>query len=328
MFLRIYKTNQPYLILLIPITAILLWLSGFIGCNFSSFNSEHSVTMPLFSIFDSFTNSNCYISLITAVILALSQAFYLSNLNKNFIFIKQRSYLHSFIFLILVSSSTLTKFAVPAIFANFFILYSINWMFLSYKNIRPNQELFNSGLFLSVAGLFYFNALLLLPVFIIAYIVLHTVKIKELLVIITGFITPIIIAASILFINDNLYSYTNSIWDYITQTNYNFENKISSYIFYGWVLFLLVIAILSFSKNFGTKKISSRKFLSIFLYITIYNIAMYFLLPFSNMEMLIISAAPISFIITDFYINIKNKFLSELSFIILIISFILLQIFI
>jgi len=46
------------------------------------------------------------------------------------------------------------------------------------------------------------------------------------------------------------------------------------------------------------------------------------------MEMMVITAAPISLLITDFYINITNKFWSELSFAILIISFILLQVYV
>jgi len=328
MFLKIYKTNQAYLILLIPITAILLWLTGFINCNFENFTANRSVTMPLYALFDSFINFNCYISLAVALILALAQGFYLSNLNKNFIFIKQRSYLHSFIFLLIISSSTLTRFATPAIFANFFILFSINWLFHSYKKVRPNTELFNSGLFLSIAGLFYLNALLLLPLLLIAYIIIHTVKFKEFLVIISGFITPLILSAGVLFINDKLFIYTENIWNYITKTNYNFDNNIFSYIFYGWLILLLFIAIISFSNNFGTKKISSRKYLSIFLYLILYSIAMYFLLPFSNMEMMVITAAPISLLITDFYININSKFWSEFSFIILIISFILLQVYV
>ena len=328
MFLKIYKTNQAYLILLIPITAILLWLTGFINCNFENFTANRSVTMPLYALFDSFINFNCYISLAVALILALAQGFYLSNLNKNFIFIKQRSYLHSFIFLLIISSSTLTRFATPAIFANFFILFSINWLFHSYKKVRPNTELFNSGLFLSIAGLFYLNALLLLPLLLVAYIIIHTVKFKEFLVIISGFITPLILSAGVLFINDKLFIYTENIWNYITKTNYNFDNNIFSYIFYGWLILLLFIAIISFSNNFGTKKISSRKYLSIFLYLILYSIAMYFLLPFSNMEMMVITAAPISLLITDFYININSKFWSEFSFIILIISFILLQVYV
>ena len=327
MFLKIYKTNQAYLILLIPITAILLWLTGFINCNFESFTTNKSITMPLYALFDSFVNSNCYISLSVALILALAQGFYLSNLNKNFIFIKQRSFLHSFIFLLIISSSVLTKFATPAIFANFFILFSINWLFHSYKKTKPNTELFNSGLFLSIAGLFYLNSFLLLPLLLIVYIILHTIKFKEFLVIISGFITPLILTAGVLFINDKLFIYTESVWSYITKTNYNFDNNIFSYIFYGWLVLLLFIAILSFSNSFRTKKISSRKYLSIFLYLTIYNIGLYFFLPFSNMEMMIITAAPISLLITDFYINISNKFWSEFSFIILIISFILLQVY-
>jgi len=328
MFLRIYKTNQAYLILLIPITAILLWLTGFVNCNFESFTANKSVTMPLYALFNSVINYNCYISLIIALILALAQGFYLSNLNKNFIFIKQRSYLHSFIFLLIISSSELTRFATPAIFANFFILFSISWLFHSYKKIRPNTELFNSGLFLSIAGLFYFNALLLLPLLLIAYIILHTVKFKEFLVIILGFIAPLILAGGILFINNKLFINTENIWNYITHTNYNFNDSIFSYIFYGWLMLLLFVAILSFSNSFGTKKISSRKYLSILLYLTIYNIGIYFFLPFSNMEIMVITAAPISLLITDFYININNKFWSEFSFVILIIGFILLQVYV
>ncbi len=324
MFLKIYNKNEPYLIFLIPLTAIFLWITGFTNCNLDTFLTEHSIKMPLYNLIDKYVNFNCYISLSIALILAVFQSFYLSYINREFIFITQRTYLHSFIFLLIVSSNSITKFATPAIFANFFILLSINWLFNSYKKVEANTYIFNSGLFLAIATMFYLDAFILLPLFIFIYFLLHNPKIKEILVFLIGFITPLFITASILFINDNLFYYVNSVWIYLTNTNYNLNN-IYNYIFYGWLLFLLIIALLKYSNYSGTKKISSRKFLSVFIYIIIYNTALYFTLPFLNLEILIVTAAPIAFVLTDYFVNKKNNFIHELIFGILIIMFVILQ---
>jgi hypothetical protein len=325
MLLRLYKTNKPYLIILIPITGILLWINGFINCD-TNYINEIGIEMPLYKFISSYINYNCYISKIIALIIVISQGFYLSKLNKDFIFIKKRTFLHALIFLMIISSNIITQFAIPVLIANFFVLFSIDWLFSSYKKEKPNIELFNSGLFISISGLIYLNAfILIIPIF-ISYIILHTFKIREFLVILTGFITPIFITIGILFLNDNLLDNLNQISETIINSKYNFNMDISAYIFYAYLILLLIISFFNIMRIYASKKIHARVYMSSLFIFFFTAFISYIVFPFVGIEMLIISAVPIAYIITDNYVNIKNSIFAEISFLILLITLILAQI--
>ena len=319
MLLRLYKTNKPYLILLIPLTGLILWLNGFINCS-TEFLNEISVSMPLYSLISPYINFNCYISKTLALVLALSQAFYLSKLNKDFIFIKQRTYLHALVFLMILSSSYLTQYAIPALFANFFVLFAIDWMFSSYKKNKTNIQLFNAGFFISIAGLFYLSAFFLIIPILIIYFILHTFRLKEFLVILVGFITPLFLSVGILFLIDGLELYINSIFDYIINSKYNFKMNTSAYVFYAYLLILLVVSFFNIMRVYVRKKISSRAFMSSFFVLIFSILLLYIILPFIGREILVIAAVPIAYIITDSYVNSRNSFIQELSFIFLLLT--------
>lgn len=324
MLLRLYKTNQPYLILLIPLTGLMLWLNGFINCS-GEYLNEISVRMPLYDFVSPYVNYNCYLSKILALVMAIAQAFYLSKLNKDFIFIKQRTFLHALVFLMILSSSYFTQYAIPALFANFFVLFSIDWMFSSYKRNKPNVELFNAGLFISIAGLFYFSAFFLIIPILFVYIILHTFKLKELLVIITGFITPIFLTIGILYLMDDISIYEQSILEYVKNSQYDFKMEISLYVFYAYLLFLLVISFFNIIRVYVRKKISSRVFMSS-LFVMFFSILfLYIILPFIGQDIIVIAAVPIAYIITDSYVNSKNSFIQELSFALLLLTLIYAQ---
>lgn len=324
MFLNLYKTNKPYLILLIPLTGILLWLNGFINCN-QYFINDIGFQMPIYKFISPYINYNCYISKIIAVIMAIAQGFYLSKLNKDFIFIKQRTYLHALIFLMILSSSYYTQYAIPALIANFFVLFSIDWLYSSYKKTKPNLELFNAGFMMAMAGLIYFDAFILIIAIFLSYLILHTVKLREILVILTGFVAPIFILIGIVFLNDSLFLYKDELIKYITEAKYDFRMDLSSYAFYGYLIFIFLISVFKIMGVYATKKISSRTFMSSFFIFFLVSLLAYVIFPFIGIEMLVISAVPISYVITDGYVNSRNSFIMELSFAVLIIALLFTQ---
>ncbi len=282
--------------------------------------------MPLYKFISPYINYNCYVSKIIALVFAITQSFYLSKLNKDFIFIKQRTFLHALIFLIILSSSIFTQYAIPALIANFFVLFSIDWLYSSYKKNKPNIELFNAGFMMAVAGLIYFNAFILITALFISYMILHSFKFKEFLVIITGFIAPIFILIGLLFLNDTLFLFKDEIIKFITDAKYNFKMDLSSYMFYGYLLFILLISIFKIMSVYSTKKISSRTFMSSFFIFFLVSLMSYIIFPFVGIDILVIAAVPISYIITDGYVNSKNSFISELNFALLILTLIFAQI--
>ncbi len=323
MVLSILKTKQPILIFLIPLVTVLLWLHGFLNIPNEIPYNEH-IQAPLYNLIMPLIK-NVYVSKIIGIILLVAQSFLLASLNMKFFFIKQRTYLHTFLFVLIVSSSTSLQYTSPALIANFFIIFAFDWLFASYKKYNTNKQLFNTGLLLSVATLFYYNTAILLPFFIIGYFILHTVRFREILILILGFTAPLIIFSEIAFLQGNLFVYTHNILSEFKSFNYNFNFFSTQNFFYIWFIIMTLVAVFSFLRIVTSKKIVARKIFSIFFIYILYLTTILFLFPMFDFQTLILLALPISYLITDFYINYKNNFISELSFVLLIVSLILTQ---
>ena len=323
MLLKILKTKQPLLIIIIPLIAVLLWLKALVGTT--DFNINTAIQMPLYQLISPIVNFNIYTSKFFGIVFMLLQAFLLAMLNMKFFFIKQRTYLHTFTYILIISSSVLLQYSSPALIANFFVIFAFDWLFSSYKKYNTNKELFNVGLLLGVGTLFYFNIILLLPFFIIAYLILHTGRLREIFVIIAGFLAPVLVFVQIAFLNDSLHHFINKLEMAFSQMKYHYSFFTKNNIFY---LYLIILVLLSFFKFFaiiGTKKIASRKIFSIFLLYIIYLISILIIVPLFDFQILVLLSVPVSYFITDYYINIKDNILAELSFILLIISLVITQ---
>ena len=326
MLLKILKTKQPVLLILIPIITIILWLKGFVSHDIKNLTSlNYGIEMPLYKLISPVINFNIISGKIIGIILVLLQAFLLAALNMKFFFIKQRTYLHTFTFILIASSSLFLQYASPALIANFFIIFAFDWLFSSYKKYNTNKELFNSGLFLGIATMFYFNTAFILPFFIIAYLILHTGRIREILILLTGFLTPVAIFTEIALLQGTLNPFLQEINNFFEKLNYHYSFFSKSNIFYSYLIALVIITLLKFFSIIGTKKIASRKIFSIFFLYIIFLLTTLFIIPVFDFQILIILAVPVTYFITDYYINIKNSIISEISFLLLVASLILTQ---
>jgi len=89
-------------------------------------------------------------------------------------------------------------------------------------------------------------------------------------------------------------------------------------IFIGFIALLVVVSSLYMMRVFASKKIHSRKYFILFLAIFINLVLIYFLVPGAGVELLYLSAIPVSYLLSHYYINIKTGFWSEVSFLFII----------
>ena len=89
--------------------------------------------MPLYDLVISWIGDFTLISGLAALIVVILTALWLSRLNTKFIIVGSRTYLPTFLFLIIVSGYLPLQQLNPAIFACFILVYCMEIMFETFK---------------------------------------------------------------------------------------------------------------------------------------------------------------------------------------------------
>ncbi|MBT8218606.1 MAG: hypothetical protein KJP00_02195 [Bacteroidia bacterium] len=94
--------------------------------------------------------------------------------------------------------------SLPIILANTFLLVALNQLFNIASRLPPERNIYNIGLWLAMASLMYSVYVLMLIAFISGINILRSYRIKELKILILGFITPYFLSGVYFFWNDRL----------------------------------------------------------------------------------------------------------------------------
>jgi hypothetical protein len=73
-------------------------------------------------------------------------------------------------------------------------------------------------------------------------------------------------------------------------------------------------------------KIGIRKFYKFFFWMFVYSLAIFFATPVASVEMLLITAIPLSFVYTNYLVSIKNEKSGNFLLLILIVLLVFMQI--
>lgn len=321
MLLKFFKSNMPYVIIFIPILGAILWLpSLYPELTFKQID----FTIPSSPVFEWLTKhlqSNYYLNISSALVLIVIQSYLLIRLNFKYIFIDSKTYLPAVLFLLVGSSIYAYQKLNPALIANLALLLSIDRCFKIEKDRNQFKRYFESGLFVGIATLIYPIAIYFMVIIWITQFVLRTFNWREWLSSIIGFTVPISFALAITFLTSNFNNYISAYFDFFKSNativqNFSTISFVALFVF----LFIFIIALFSGLRLVGTKKISIRKYFSLFLWIILLTVAAFTLLPNAGFELVYLISGPLAIVLTMFFIEMRSKWLAELFFTLLFFS--------
>ncbi len=314
MLLRIFKTNQAYNLILFPIIAIALWGGSLISPNNYSFLTDEK-QLSIFKSFYSGFLGNSFVQVLLALGLLIIAAFLIQKINSSYAFIRIRTLLPSTIFILFASSFSNLQTLHPVYFGLIFLLFSIDKMFGIYEKKVFFNLSFESGLFIGLGSLFYFNLISLFPAIILGFITINqSFSWRNLVLLFLGLLLPWIFCFSYFFYFDTLESlYQFFKYTFSLKNDFTF-GILSTQLFIGFLALLILISSLWLLRQYDTKKISSRKYFVALFYIFIFLIVSFSLAPFSSQEVFILLAVPSSYLISNFLVFLKSKLWGEIIF--------------
>jgi hypothetical protein len=311
MLARTIKSNQPLVLIIIIALGAAIW---FFTLTKPSLLPSQTLNMPFYSsVLAAFGNYTILIKLFT-FILVIIQGLLLVSFNKKFILVANRTYLPAFFFILISSSFIPAQQINPVLMGVFFIFLSMDFIFRTYRIEYALNEIYLSGFFIAFAALFWVPYLYFLVLIFISLIILRTFSLREWIVALLGFLTPLFFVFVIYFVfipeetGIRLYNYIISEL-FIKELFITFD--LPYILFYAFLALLVILASLKIIGSYQNKKIKTRKYFEINWWLFISGLVIFLLLKRNTMEIIYILSIPVSFLLTEyFYSTRKNWYLN------------------
>lgn len=312
MILRILKSNQPVNYILFPLIGLLFWGESLLHPKLYPFFLGENENL-LYSPIDNFLENSAFSQSAVALILVIILALMVQQINSRYTFIRIRTMLPAPLFVIMIGGFTEMHTLHPVYFAAVFLLLAIYQLFSMFDKSKPYSVAFDSGFLLGVGSLFYFNLFMLIPAFLIGIAVLtRDYRWREFIVMILGFLLPLFFAFSFAILTEQFMELLKTFEQNFITDNNHFKSNIPLHIFLGFLILLTTIGTIKIIQQYDTKKVSSRKYFTVFFLIFIFSVFSFILIPATSQEILVILAIPVSYLISNFLVFMKSKFWGEL----------------
>ncbi len=327
MLLRIFKGVGPGTIFLIIVTLLIVWASAFFNLQ-GRFSLYFDLDpMPLYGALSYIIGTRPLPGILFTLSLVALMSFLMVNLNTYLFFINERTFLPAIIFILLSGLFPQYQVLNPAIFGAMFLMLAIRRIMESHRVSGIAYRLFDAGIFIGTGSLFYANLIWFGLLLIVGIALLRTMNIREILISVTGLITPLFLLTGVYYLLDRDLLELWSVFKYnLFGVTGNFEFSrltIAALVIIGFIT-LRSLAFLFMVIN--SKKIQSRKTFYLLLWILIISMVIYFFIPSVSVEIIWIAGVPVSYFLAHYFVFVRKKFFPELFFSALFVLIALIQI--
>lgn len=325
MLLETLKSNRTVNFILFPLAGVLLWWKNFVfphSYPFYNGETDNLLYSPIHKLAGEFPLLQNLLALLLLILLA----FIILQINNRYNFIRVRTMLPAPLFIIMVSGFTGMHTLHPVYFGAVFLLVAIFRLFSTFDQIKPYSAAFDSGFFLGIASLFYFNLFILFPAILLGIGILsRETRWREFIIATTGFLLPFVFAFGYAFFSDRMLELLKTFELNIISPNNYFKPNLPMQIYAGYLALLTFLGSIKVIQQYDTKKVSTRRFLMVFFWLFVCSVFSFIFVPATSQEMLVISTIPVTFLTANFFVFLKSRFWRELLFAILLLIVVALQ---
>jgi len=325
MILRILKSNNLSNLLFIPIAVLAFW-AGKIVAPFSYSFSPGEAKNVLYAAINRWIGDLPLFSVILSAVFVVILAVLIEMIIARYQFIRIRTRLPAILFVLIVGGLTNLHTIHPVYFAAIFLLLAIFRLFGIFDIAKAYNLVFDVGFLLGVGALFYLNLFAVIPAFMLGVMVLgRATGWREFVILIIAFLLPLAFAFSYYFYTDRIDELSEVFIQTITGSVSKLKGNLLLQIYLGILVLFTVLASIDIASHYDSKKVSSRKYFTVFFYIFIFSMISYVFIPSTSQEMLVIAAIPVTFLLSNFFVFLKNRFLGELFFALLLTVVVVIQ---
>lgn len=316
MFLKYFRSNNLSLFFVNPILLLLAWIPAFTG------STEPVVPLYTTGITDSyfleFAGRFPLMSGLIAIIIIAINGLLLVELNAQYFFIPVRGLLPGLIYALICSAIPELSNLTPALVSSTLVIIVLYRVLATFRQENLSYNYFDAGILIAAAGILYMPALFFYSVLLIALGILRPYQWREWAFTLIGFTVPFIFLFSYFYLTDR--SIQMLAEGFTGLFNRSGNEELSP--FFGGFMLILGIIILTGSayiiRIIGLMKIQSRKFFMIFLWIFIFSLLIYFVIPKVSYEMIYFIAIPVAFLAGNYFMQCRITWINNILFLLFV----------
>jgi hypothetical protein len=203
MLLKAFEKFRSLTALLFVLTGILLWAEAFMAASPAWFYPTENPA-PLYAVLQGVLQQHPRTGFWMALAFLLLQSAYLNYILTSHGLMERYSFLTAIIYLLLMGAGPGMLYMHPVLIANFFLMLGLNQVLRTYNEEMVLIEVFNVGLLIALAGLFYVPALVFFLFLLFSLFIFYIIDLRSILAALLGLATPFFFLALYLFLTDRL----------------------------------------------------------------------------------------------------------------------------
>jgi hypothetical protein len=306
--LRFFNSNSIGVLVLLVLIPFLFWIPDFFkGVPLQ--DQAFTGTVPAMWI-ASFNVHYRILSMLVALLIILTNAFLLIQLNTIHIFIPVRTQLPALFYIVLAAVFNPTHQLTPAMVVSLLVILILFRLFVTYKTDGPSVNFLDAGFLIAVASMIYFPAILLFIFLLVALVILRPLNWREWVYVFLGLMLPY------LFVVSGYYLAGVPVSEFFQGFGGLFQHHKQTFSIIQLIGWLFVIGMLIYSSYFMASaidkmKIHGRKIFMLFLWLFLTAIGIYLVIPGAGMDMVSIAAIPLSYLFSHYFCNCTRNWINE-----------------
>ncbi len=319
MLINIFKSSKPYVLGLIPIIALSFW-------GHSIYDGTLAIAeqaMPLYYAVIILLTDFPVLANILAVILIVLQAFILNNIIEKHQVLSEKTKIPALIYTLLICSCPPLLVLNPILFANLFLILLLDRLFLTYRSDRVLTNVYDAGLLIGIAAMFYLPSIMFLPFYLISLSILRPFNAKEWILSFIGFLTPMAFVAANFYWTGELADFLGSLR--ISSLNvFTFESALVIP-FLPLILMTFIISLIaakSYIEEMNRRVVKVTKMYGVFTWFFVFAILSLLMAPSFSVVYFSIVFIALSVYLANFFVTFKKKKVAEFIFFLLLATII------
>ncbi|MBP5644174.1 MAG: hypothetical protein J6X10_08125 [Bacteroidales bacterium] len=274
--LKFFKHNYIAQLIVIVLLLVALWIPVFI-----SHVSEVAVgtpTTPLYNLIAGiFGSSSLAMTIFAFIIFSVSVLFFNSMLSVNQL-VTRNSSIGAFVFVLCMCCVPIQDEFYPFMLACPFIMMAMQTVYLIYQVEKPEAYLMNAGLFVALASMFYFPAIILIIWVLLSILIMDVRGVRLSMIPVLGLMFPYFILFVIFYFNqtfiDNIHNYS-LVFNELSLEKLGIGT--SEMIVFALLFVFLILSLMMIKSGNADNSVSTRKKVNVTILLFVFSFIMLFM---------------------------------------------------
>lgn len=239
----------------------------------------------------------------------------------------QATWFPFFFMLVLLCCRTSLVGFYPALPSSLFLVLFLDKLISSYKKEQALADIFDSGLFIGIATLFYIPSMLFLALLWIGLLIIRTINWREWVCSVIGFLIPFVFTFTYNLIFFPKYPWYNKITSEFQYHAIHFSFSWEQITIMIIIVLLALISLLFYVNKIMDNVVKAQKFWILIIWFILIALISVIICPVRDSRAFSILAIPGSFVLPVYFLKTRGKIIPEILFISLLTGVVISMIF-